>query len=223
MNKRLFFKQYCALCGVDAGADPFCVGCVQALPWRLGQYCPQCAHPIRRDQPCLKCADVPPILDALYAACDFEWPLSALIHAFKYGRRVELASVIAWIMKKGLVVSFLPQPDAIVAVPLAKSRLLERGFNQSRELASDLARHYRVALWDDAVQRIRETAPQASLNREARLLNLSGAFRANSRVEGQNIVLIDDVATTGATLSTLAESLKQQGAARVEGWVLARA
>lgn len=211
------------LCGHTSGADPFCAGCVQALPWRHGQYCSRCAHRIVRDQPCLHCEDVPPVLDALYAACDFEWPLSALVHSFKYGRRLELASAIAWVMKKGLAVSFLPQPDAIVAVPLAKSRLLERGFNQSRELASDLARHYRVALWDDAVQRVRETAPQASLNREARLLNLSGAFRAYSRVEGQNIVLIDDVATTGATLSTLAESLKQQGAARVEGWVLARA
>jgi ComF family protein len=113
----------------------------------------------------------------------------------------------------------------VVPVPLHPSRLAERGFNQSALVARRVARGLRAPLLPLALARVRDTPRQATLGREARLGNVAGSFvlRQASRVRGRDVVLVDDVHTTGATLGTCAQTLLEGGAARVTTAVVARA
>jgi ComF family protein len=112
--------------------------------------------------------------------------------------------------------------DAIVAVPLHRSRLIERGYNQALELARPLAAATRKPLLVSGIHRRRPTAPQSQLAAAHRRQNLRGAFRVSRRIEGMHLAIVDDVMTTGATVEALAEALRSAGAASVVAWVLAR-
>jgi ComF family protein len=147
--------------------------------------------------------------------------MDELIHAFKYGRRIELAGPLGRLLAH----STPPIPgniDIVMPVPLSKERLADRGFNQSVELASALAgtmhdRFHTVKCW-----RKRNTPSQARLGLRERRRNLLDAFCVETRLDGLSVAIVDDVVTTGTTLDALAEMLKKQGANRVEAWALAR-
>jgi ComF family protein len=111
----------------------------------------------------------------------------------------------------------------IVAVPLAPNRFAERGFNQSILLASALAKRLRLPVAHAAMLRIRETPPQTGLTRKDRKKNIKGAFDSRALPANARVAIVDDVMTTGATLSEAARVLKRAGASRVEAWVIARA
>ena len=109
-------------------------------------------------------------------------------------------------------------------MPLHPSRLVERGFNQSHEIARVVTRLLDLELAGQALRRIRATAPQVGLDRRARAGNLSGAFVADRhRVTGEHVILLDDVVTTGSTAMEAASTLRAAGAASVEVWAVARA
>ncbi len=112
----------------------------------------------------------------------------------------------------------------VVPMPLHPSRLVERGFNQSHEIARVVTRLLDLRLAAKGLRRSRETAPQVGLSRRERAGNLSGAFVADSsHVAGQHILLIDDVVTTGSTVAAAAQALLVAGASEVVVWALARA
>jgi ComF family protein len=114
-------------------------------------------------------------------------------------------------------------PDVIIPMPLAKKRLATRGFNQSALLARGIGRRLHIKVESHGLLRVRETPPQAGLNRAARLENMKGAFDCAQNLAGLRIALVDDVMTTGATMSDAARALKKQGAATVDAWAIARA
>ncbi|VEB45810.1 DNA utilization protein GntX [Chromobacterium violaceum] len=149
-------------------------------------------------------------------------PLNGLIHAYKYGRRLQLAGALC-----GLLTEFArcqaPKYDFVIPVPLANERLAERGFNQSSELAKAFADTINSRFSDNLCWRKCNTLPQASLGRAERLRNVRHAFGVKRRCDGLSIAIVDDVATSGATLSALSKMMKKQGAKRVDAWVLARA
>jgi ComF family protein len=109
----------------------------------------------------------------------------------------------------------LPPPDLIVPVPLHPRRLRERGFNQSGLLAGEFAHKIKALVSFDALRRKSQTLPQTRLNREERLRNVKGAFEISDagKVRGRRILLVDDVFTTGTTLSECARTLKRKGGA----------
>ncbi len=113
-------------------------------------------------------------------------------------------------------------PDLIVPVPLHWRRRFIRGFNQSQWLANYLGRQLNISVDNKLLMRIRNTPPQQQLRRKQRQKNLKGAFQVKRPVEGQHIALIDDVVTTGSTVSELSRLLKKAGASRVDIWCLAR-
>ena len=115
-----------------------------------------------------------------------------------------------------------PIGQALVPVPLHKSRLRSRGYNQSALLAREASRLTEIPVMDALVVRAIDTQPQTALSWEDRLTNVAQAFRAVKDLSGMKITLIDDVATTGSTLSACAYALKEAGAVYVEGIVLAR-
>lgn len=208
----------CFVCGQNAGPALLCGPCRAGLP-QISEACPVCAIPVADGLVCGACQRTAPAFDATVAALPYSFPADRLVQALKYGNRLALAHFLA-----GLLEASGPSDERaiVVPMPLHPRRLRERGFNQAAEIARPLARAWGLPFAADAIERVRDTPPQASLPWLARRVNMRGAFRCRSAFEGRTVVVIDDVMTTGATLDELARTLKSHGAARVENRVVAR-
>jgi ComF family protein len=152
----------------------------------------------------------------------YEGSLRRLIHLLKYDRMRPLARPLAACMARRL--AELGPADVIVPVPLFFLRKWRRGFNQADELAKALSKESGIPWSRRILRRVRATPPQVGLSHRQRRLNLAGAFKVRrEEVRGRNVLLVDDVMTTGATLDACARVLKAAGAARVAGLTAARA
>lgn len=150
-------------------------------------------------------------------------PLREALHTLKYKRNVPLSEILARIMSDHWPSAF-PADVVLMPVPLSLERMKERGFNQAELLARQLAGQRRLPLATLALHRARHTPSQVGLNRAQRLQNVNGAFTADpALVCNHNVILIDDVCTTGATLGACAHALTEAGAAQVWAYTLARA
>ncbi|MBI5862818.1 MAG: ComF family protein [Rhodocyclales bacterium] len=212
--------QDCLLCGAASGQAALCRGCAASLPQLNTPRCPLCALPTPVAGACGACLAHPPHFDATTALWRYAFPLDQLIQSLKYAHRLANADFL------GKALAALPlaiRPDIVLPVPLAATRLRERGFNQSVELARPLARRLGMPLELERIRRCRDTPPQAGLPWKERAKNIHHTFECRVDLTGKNILIIDDVMTTGATLNELARTLKAHGAVRVENRVLARA
>ena len=159
----------------------------------------------------------------------YEFPVTHLVQALKYEGALANARILGIrIAAAGRpVLAQLADPTArplLVPLPLHPSRLVERGFNQSREIARIVARSLDLRVEELALRRVRATAPQVGLARFERAGNLSGAFAADARiVAGRTIILVDDVVTTGSTAAEAARTLLAADAQSVQVWAAARA
>jgi len=147
-----------------------------------------------------------------------------LVHRLKYEADLSAARPLVHALATALRDDALrgEWPALIVPVPLHGRRLKERGFNQSSRLAEPLARQFGLPLARDAARRVVETAPQSTLSRRERQLNLDRAFDFYDRLPA-HVALVDDVVTTTATVTALAKAARRAGAKRVEVWAPARA
>ncbi|HTX91976.1 MAG TPA: ComF family protein [Anaerolineales bacterium] len=153
----------------------------------------------------------------------FEGPIRHALHTLKYRRNLALGDALAQELRK-FVDQLGWKVDMVVPVPLGRQRLKERGYNQVGLVAMPLAALNGWWYSSNTLSRTRETRSQVGLSVEERRANVSGAFRAKPALaDGKVILLMDDVATTGATLSVCAEALKQSGARLVYALTLARA
>jgi ComF family protein len=210
-----------------------CRACWQDVRRALPPACRQCGQPLPSwrtisvsTERCPACRRRPPAFDAGAVACDYEGRLRVIIHAFKYDRRRSLAHPLGALLRDaGRTV--LDGADAVVPVPLHPWKRLQRGFNQSADLARTLGPPVTPLLW-----RARWTRAQAGLTAAERRRNVRGAFgvapwlgrRARRRqIENRVLVLVDDIMTTAATLDACARVLKQAGAREVRTLTLARA
>ena len=156
----------------------------------------------------------------------YQGAAASLVARFKYGRRAADGPVFArWMMRVGA--DILRDADLLVPVPMHPDRLRRRGFNQSERLAVLVARLSGVPAQGDVCRRVREGRLQAELPLSRRRANVEGAFRLRERrrgrLAGRNLVVVDDVITSGATADVLAECLKRAGAGRVDVLTLAQA
>ena len=214
---RTLFKQDCLLCTAASAEQPLCASCIKNLPV-LRLSCPVCALPGPGEQVCGRCLAHPPHFDRTLAAWTYEFPMDRIIQAFKFHHRLELAPWFARSLARHLD---LLKPS-IIAMPLHKARLAERGFNQALEIARHVADIADGRLLHSAVYKHRETLLQTKLPLEARARNVRNAFRCAERFNGNAVVVVDDVMTTGATLNELARILKRAGASQVINLVVAR-
>lgn len=182
--------------------------------------CPRCGEQAALGQLCGACLTHPPAFDATVAAYRYAFPLDRLVQSFKFNANLSLADLFASALAKA---AGSARPDTLVALPLAGKRLAERGFNQSALLAESIARRLGINYAAHGLLKVRDTPPQAGLDRQARLKNVRGAFASEASLSGKHVALVDDVMTTGATLSEAAKTLKQAGASTVTAWVVARA
>lgn len=212
------FATHCLLCDERAPARGICEACWRELPWLSGPGCATCAHPLATPGVCGRCLAEPPHFDRVIAATRYGFPVDGLIQACKYGGRLATVRVLAAMLDHRRP----EHADLIVPMPLSAQRLCERGFNQALELARAVRGSIHAPVDAAICVKMRETAPQTRLPWKERRKNIRGAFVAFGDLTGKHVVVVDDVLTTGATLSELARNLKQAGAASVTGWVIAR-
>ena len=214
----LVFPPRCAACGEPVAAEPFCPVCADAVdPVPAG--CPRCGLP-GADATCGACRADPPAFDAVRSAALFGGPLADAIHALKYGGRPALARPLgAWLASRVA----LPPGAEVVALPLARGRRIARGYDQAGLLADVLARESGARRLRGALRRVRDTPPQVGRSRDERARNVRGAFEAAPSAAGRDVVLVDDVVTTGATADAAARALREVGARSVTVVSLARA
>lgn len=240
----------CPGCGRRVGGQGLCPACLAHLrPDGARPRCPRCAHPLDEAGRCPDCGPRAPAYDRVVAAFDYAGLGRDLIHDYKIRRRLPLARLLADLLARSVEAADarLLRPHWIVPVPARREALLRRGFSPPAEVARLLARQLGLRYRLDGVRRVREGPRQAGLDRALRLRAQAGVFavpEAGRRapparpagdglpgasadpagpLAGQRIAVVDDVLTTGATLQAVAAALKDAGAARVEGWVLARA
>lgn len=229
----------CRACGLrirGRDAECFCSVCWPKIQLVSHPLCNLCGRPFPDaggdDHTCGAClARAPQFAAARAWACYpreelDEHPLRQVVQKFKYGKKVSLGKPLGRLMARGCR-EFLTecQADLIVPVPLHPKRLRWRGFNQSLMLARPISRAYNIPTDPFVLRRSRETAPQTQLAEDERRRNVRGAFTLDPgrSVEGKNILLVDDVYTSGATVNECSRILKRNGAKRVSVATLARA
>jgi len=171
---------------------------------------------------CPRCEARRPAYDWGRAAARYEGPLREALHALKFGGRRALARPLADLLLEQCGAGLPADVTAVVPVPLARDRERARGFNQAGLIAERVARRLGLPLERRWLARVRATAPQSELAAEERRTNVRGAFRAAPDVRGRHVLLVDDVLTTGATLSECARAAAAAGAARVGVLTVAR-
>ncbi len=152
---------------------------------------------------------------------DYQYPAKRLIQEFKFNRRPELARCFAKKIKKKLVCN-RSLPEIIIPVPLHKIRQQERGYNQSLELAKNLAKQLDLIVDGSLCKRTKNTGPQSALSAEMRKNNVKGAFKLLKNYPLNHIAIVDDVVTTGSTVNEVASLFIKAGCRRVEVWAIAR-
>jgi ComF family protein len=220
----------CLACRKPAGATGgLCAKCWQGAGFIERPYCERLGTPFSYESggPLISpsaFAD-PPVFDRARAAMRFSDVARDLVHLLKYGDRLDLVKPFSgWMSRAGD--ELLRDADALIPVPLHWTRLFQRRFNQSAELARVIARQRKVPVIDDVLVRVRATPPQVGLARDERAKNVHGAFAIEKnfrwKVKGKRIVLIDDVLTTGATANACSRVLRRAGAIKVDVLTLAR-
>ncbi len=221
---------------LDVVFPPRCVYCGRLGSWLCDacqhetqpvgdSICIRCGNPLTLRGLCQHCRQDPPEpLRGIRGVFFYNGPIAQGIRSLKYHNVRPLAPILA----RYLVGYIQERPLAfagLVPVPLHPEKLAARGFNQSELLAAEVSKKLTIPLRSDLVQRIRYTRPQAQLNRHQRLQNVADAFAPvdGVRLHGETLLLIDDVATTGATLRACGRALRQAGAGDIWALTVARA
>ncbi|MGB3503692.1 MAG: ComF family protein [Mesorhizobium sp.] len=230
MPARLLFPPVCAGCRrIVSQAGTLCAGCWPKLKFLEQPWCEVLGTPFSHDMgPGILSADAianPPPFDRARAAVAHGGVARRMVHGLKYGDRTDLAPWMArWMLRAGR--EFLSDADVIVPVPLHRGRFLMRRYNQSAELARTVARLSGKPFEPDMVARVKATQQQVGLGLRQREDNVRGAFKVLPeravQVAGRRIVVVDDVYTTGATVSAVARALRRAKAGRVDILTFAR-
>jgi ComF family protein len=241
------FPSDCRLCGApltEISRLPVCPACLEALPHLEGAHCELCGEAMPADafiagsQPdarvlCGMCRRVVPPYERALAYGPYDGGLRELIHLFKYDHVRPAANVLGRMLAEvvaELLENEMPPSPLVVPVPLYKGKRRERGFNQAEDVARIalkqpvLLAKEDLVLAHDALARIRETRSQTGLTRHQRRENVRGAFAVpdSATVRDRNLVLVDDVFTTGTTVAECARVLKRAGARTVLVATIAR-
>ena len=188
----LFPNFTCVACGAEIQSSPnayLCEKCAESLPFNMDE---DATH---------------------FAPFLYEEPIRSVILSLKYSDNGFAARAVAPYMAAVYLKRIKKKsPHVIIPVPLCKSRLHERGYNQSELLAKEIADYLALPIMNDVLIRIKKTTPQKNMTPTERMENMKGAFAVVGDVRGKHILLIDDVYTTGATTGECAKMLKTAGA-----------
>lgn len=220
----LLFPSFCPSCSRPTDAiryAPFCRMCWSEIKKYTGPSCRVCATPLVSDHAdiCAACMKTPPPFSRVISFGIYEHVLAMAIHHFKFCDNRRLYRPLGDLLTGYDIAMF----DALMPVPLSLHDLRKRGFNQSLLVARHLSRKKKGRLIIDGLSKVRDTAPQVGLSARERQRNVKNAFRAERNFSGMNILLFDDVMTTGATVRECSRQLLKAGAREVHVLTLARA
>jgi ComF family protein len=229
----LVFPPSCLVCRrAIAEHGALCPACWSEIAFIERPFCERLGSPFDQDfqvegMISLEAAANPPAFSRARAVARYDSDKARLLaHRLKYYDRLELAEPLGrWMARAGA--DLLSQADVLAPIPLHRMRLFFRRFNQSAALARVISRESAVPAEMLALERVKATTPQVGLTRTQRAANLQGAFRVRKdmaiKIAGKNVVLVDDVLTTGATANAATRALLRAGAERVDVLVFARA
>ncbi len=205
-----------------------CRTCLDWLPW-MTHCCRYCGLPIPMPSSgvsggiCISCmfGDTD-MLDAVKVLFRYEDPIRSLVLNFKYHQRLYIGRMLGALMAENLRPS--QEIAGVIPIPLSTSRLKQRGFNQCLEMAKIISKKQKIPLLRNAILKLNDTKNQSELNGGARKRNIKPHnFKCNIDNIPQSVILVDDVMTTGATMRTVAQKLRQAGVQYIEAWVVCRA
>ncbi|EKD71968.1 MAG: competence protein F [uncultured bacterium] len=205
-----------------------CAPCERDLPI-LSQSCFKCAQPIfsanNEALICGFCLKNPPPFDATFALFSYEKPIVGVIKKLKFHGELSHAKALGELFLQRILDDWYrekPLPELIIPIPLHPKRLRERGFNQALEIARPIAKKLQIPidLWE--TKRIKHTLAQSSLEADLRHENMKNAFEIRGNFRGKHVAVIDDVITTGSTISEFCRTLQAHGLVKIDVWCVAR-
>ena len=235
----LLYPPHCIACPrslTSGGNGVFCDACATDIQWIGHARCKRCGDRAGEGlgviAECPSCRNHPPaFVLATSAVAQYEaGPLRQAVLSLKFGHALFVTPILARLLAERIRMTKLwensPPPVALIPVPLFKKDRRTRGFNQTEELATLLSQELKIPVENGLLKKIRNTAPQATLERAQRLENLKGVFQADpkraARYKDKSIILVDDVMTTGATMSECARTLNAAGIGAIYAAVVAR-
>jgi competence protein ComFC len=228
----IFYPELCQLCGTaraSAREGYVCSDCRCQVRWVKEPWCQRCGKPFAGDLTtpfeCANCRGLDLHFSQARSGVVFDGPVREALHRYKYNRQPWFEPFLADLLLEtaGSAVNRADW-DVIIPVPLHRLKQSEREFNQAEVLARHLGAHGGIPVNKRALKRVEYTRTQTQLSRNERLANVRKAFamREGLRLNGERVMLFDDVMTTGATADACARVLLQNGASRVGVWTLAR-
>jgi ComF family protein len=221
----LVYPPACIAC--DALVEPnqrVCAACEVFVLDTPEVRCRHCSEPgFFESGRCPRCTRSPPPFELAYAPFEHAGAIARAIHRYKYEDRSDLSRPIGAWLADVAAPRVQPRSEVIVPIPLHAARFRERGYDQTVLLAVELGERWRLPVRDDWLKRERATQRQVRLDESAREQNVSGAFRVERDLTGCDVMLIDDVYTTGATAAEAARTLRSAGAQQVRVLTVARA
>ncbi len=217
----------CVFCNLEQDRRrnmAICSVCQLAIE-RRGHYCYQCGFELKTNssQFCGSCLKKPKPYRRLIATCDYQFPINNAIGQLKFNRQLHIGKALSHLLSDKLKQAYQEHawPDALVPIPLHRKRLAERGFNQSLLISKFLSESVKKPLLSNSLIRVKNTSHQIGLKAVERRKNLKGAFQVKQTLP-KHIALIDDVVTTGATISEATKICLKHGAEQIDIWCLAK-
>jgi ComF family protein len=216
-----FYPPFCCYCGkIGYEVCPSCFSNIEIITNQ--KICFACGRVLPKNGICPICSLSPPSFDQTRSWGIYTGVLKQIIQKLKYKRGFGIIEYISKPIIESINNWGIPI-DMIIPIPLGRKRKKERGYNQSTLIASPISKYFNIPISHSALYRFRETKSQVGLNYEERNLNIKGAFQAsNAEISQKSILLIDDIATTCATLNESAKTLLLAGASKVFCFTIAQ-
>lgn len=217
----LLFPRCCVVCGKEG--EFICASCLSGVAKIEPPFCSLCGKPISHCGVCSNCTANPPLFDTARAPFQFQKSIRKAIHEYKYNNLKAASGLFAELLHDYIQKNPV-SADIIIPVPLHPERLKERGYNQSALLGRELGRLTGIPFSENAIKRLKYSVSQAqSTSITQRLESVSDAFSCVCKdISGAKILLVDDVATSGATLNACASVLREKGAKTINCLTIAK-
>jgi ComF family protein len=219
----LIFPKFCVGCKKEG--EWFCISCKKKIIYIKSPACPYCNRLTKAGQLCSRCREKSALTGVIISAYYENGPLKEAIHTLKYDGVFDLKYDLSQLLIKAINFRKLEKKFILIPVPLHKIRKAERGYNQTELLVDEISKEIGFPIIKNKLLRIKNKAPQITLSGAERRNNVKGIFKFNGgaeKIKNKNIILVDDVFTTGSTLEECAKILRENGAKEVWGLVLAK-
>ncbi|MRX28623.1 ComF family protein [Kangiella sp. HZ709] len=226
---RILAGHSCVLCGLRAESltspKAICQVCLAAIQLS-GNCCYQCGISIKStdgQQKCGECLHHPKPYHRLIASCHYDFPVNQAISRFKFDQQLHLGKALAKALSQLILDTYQDDelPQLLIPIPLHRKRLAERGFNQSQLIAKTISHNILIPTVVNQLIRVKNTPHQIGLKATQRKQNLKNAFKVKSQLP-RHIALIDDVVTTGSTITEATKQCLKHGAETIDIWCLAK-